>query len=195
MKITPVAEPRLQFRPRFDKIVDLLVYLAHIKPSRDQYQCVKLFYLADKEHLNRFGRPITFDVYYAFDYGPVASTVLDLIKGYKPTLDEVGITELPIVLEKKEKILTLESPARAVDYDLFSKSDILVFSQIVEEFGEKSFGDLYKLTHSHFAYKRAWENKPKNASRALMFYEDMIDDGPTKSELLHDLEPAAQNMV
>jgi hypothetical protein len=37
------------------------LYLASKRPGVDKYQAVKFFYLADREHLNRFGRPITFD--------------------------------------------------------------------------------------------------------------------------------------
>ena len=47
----------LEFKPKLDKIVELLLYLAYVRPGADKYQVVKLFYLADREHLIRFGRP------------------------------------------------------------------------------------------------------------------------------------------
>ena len=37
----------LKFHPKFDKIVELLLYLAHKRPDADKYQAVKFFYLAD----------------------------------------------------------------------------------------------------------------------------------------------------
>src|ERR1700739_3442083 len=73
----------LEFKPKFDKILELLVYLSFTKPGADHYQAVKFFYLADKEHLNRYGRPITYEKYCALPYGPVASNVLDLLRGNK----------------------------------------------------------------------------------------------------------------
>jgi hypothetical protein len=61
----------LKFRPKTEKIVELMLYLAHKRPDADKYQAVKFFYLADREHLIRYGRPITFENYYAMEYGPV----------------------------------------------------------------------------------------------------------------------------
>jgi len=40
---------------------------------------IKLLYLADREALVRWGRPITFDTYYTMKYGPMLSNVHDLI--------------------------------------------------------------------------------------------------------------------
>src|SRR5690242_6025860 len=40
---------------------------------------IKLLYIADREALLRWGRPITTDVYFSMKHGPVLSEVLDLI--------------------------------------------------------------------------------------------------------------------
>jgi hypothetical protein len=184
---------RLNFKPQYEKILELLVYLSHKRPGADQYQAVKLFYLADREHFNRYGRPITFEMYYALDYGPVASTALDLIKGHAGTMRKVGLKSLPIRTEKRDKIIVLAEPLRAVDYDVFSKSDLQVFDETVAEFGSKSFDDLYKLTHSHFAYDVAWKNRG-DARHAPMFYEDMLEEGPRKAAILEALEPIAEHV-
>src|SRR5580700_6207804 len=85
----------LKFRPKLDKIVELLLYMAHQCPGADKYQAVKFFYLADREHLARFGRPITYDNYYALWYGPVASKALDLIEGDKWLMKAAKIKVLP----------------------------------------------------------------------------------------------------
>ncbi|MCP5431658.1 MAG: SocA family protein [Alphaproteobacteria bacterium] len=186
--------PRLNFKPKVDKILELLVYLAHKRPNADQYQAVKLFYLADREHLNRFGRPITFDLYYALDYGPVASTALDLIKGRRPALRKAKIEQLPIKIEKRAHILILAEPKRSVNYDLFSKSDIEVFDKTIDRYGNCNFDALYKLTHSHFAYDAAWKSRTKGESRALMYYEDMLEEGAIKASILEDIEPVAERL-
>jgi uncharacterized phage-associated protein len=186
--------PRLKFKPKLDKIVELLVYLAHKRPSADQYQAVKFFYLADREHFNRYGRPITFEMYYALDYGPVASTALDLIKQRPSVMKRAGLNELPIKTEKKDKIIFLSEPARSVNYEVFSKSDLAVFDEIIDKYGNLSFGELYKLTHSHFAYEIAWNTRRDGGKRAPMYYEDMLEEGPRKAALLQTLEPIAEHM-
>ncbi|RYC33894.1 DUF4065 domain-containing protein [Lichenibacterium minor] len=185
--------PKLKFKPKLDKIVELLLYLAHKHPNSDQYQAVKFMYLADREHFNKFGRPITFETYYALDYGPVATNALDLIKGKFYALKAAGISGLPIELERRDNIIILSHPLRAVDYDIFSRSDIHVFDDILKRYGDKSFDDLYRITHKHFAYDYAWKNR-KQGNRALMYYEDMLDENPKKSIIINELELIAENM-
>jgi hypothetical protein len=185
--------PRLLFKPKLDKIVELLVYLAHTRPHADQYQAVKFFYLADREHFNRYGRPVTFETYYALDYGPVASNALDLIKGNSATLGAAGLDSLPIHLEKRANIIILTRPLRPVNYDVFSRSDLAVFDEIIEQHGSKTFEELFRLTHSHHAYDFAWRNR-RRGNRALMYYEDMLEDSARKAAIVSSLEPVAENM-
>ena len=45
-----------------------------------QYDIVKSLFLADKAHLNRYGRPITFDNYFAMKDGPVPNLAYNLLK-------------------------------------------------------------------------------------------------------------------
>jgi uncharacterized phage-associated protein len=189
----------LNFQPKIEKIVELLLYLAHLRPDRDKYQAVKLFYLADREHLRRYGRPITHEAYYALDYGPVASNALDLLNGNLGALKVVGMDSLPfrteIANDSQGKPTTyIREPKRAVNLDLFSKSDLRVFEEIVKEHGGKNFNELFELTHNHLAYKKAWDSKPFFMKRAAMLYEDMIDDDAQRAALVEDLESIAANM-
>lgn len=49
--------------------------------TADMIKTVKLAYLADRQFLDRFGRPILNDDLYCLDNGPINSTTLDYIKG------------------------------------------------------------------------------------------------------------------
>lgn len=188
----------LKFRPKLDKIVELLLYLAHTKAGADKYQAVKLFYLADKLHLNRFGRPITQEVYYALPYGPVASITMDLLEGDRRLMREAGIEELPFKIAEKQlkntRVPALGEPRRAVNYNLFSKSDIKVFDEIVQKYGEATFDDLFQITHDHYAYVRAWNSRRPNSKRAAMRYEDMIDDEERRRAIVEDIGPVSEFM-
>jgi uncharacterized phage-associated protein len=193
----------LSFRPKLDKIVELLLYLAHKRPGADKYQAVKLFYLADREHIRRYGRPITFDNYYALWYGPVASNALDLLNGASPALLGAKEKSLPFRTEngtvktkagKETETIFIREPFRAVNMDLFSKSDIQVFDQILSKYGTASFDDLFNETHKHLAYLNAWEHRRQGSDRAEMFYDEMIDDEARRAELVEDLSPVAAHM-
>jgi hypothetical protein len=193
----------LTFRPKIDKIVEALLYLAHKRPGADKYQAVKLFYLADREHIRRYGRPITFDNYFALWYGPVGTTTLDLLNGASPSLFGGKETVLPFKTEKgsvktksgKETETTFISvPSRPVNFDLFSKSDLQVLDEVISKYKNASFDDLFGETHKHFAYQNAWENRRFGGDRAEMFYDEMIDDKTRRAELVEDLSPIAAHM-
>jgi uncharacterized phage-associated protein len=193
----------LSFRPKLEKIVELLLYLAHKRPGADKYQAVKLFYLADREHFRRYGRPITFENYYALWYGPVASNALDLLHQNSGTMERAGIQKLPFDTEigtvktksgNDTETVFIREPRRDVALDLFSKSDLQVFDEIVAKYGNASFDDLYIETHEHFAYLNAWKHRRHGADRAEMFYDEMIDDEARRAELVEDVSPIAAHM-
>jgi uncharacterized phage-associated protein len=188
----------LEYRPKVEKIVELMLHLAHKRPDADKYQAVKFFYLADREHLNRYGRPISFENYYAMSYGPVASTVLDLLNGELLPAKQVGINTLPFKTEigktKTGGATTyIREPLREVNYDLFSKTDIAVFDEILAKYRDASFDDLFKATHEHFAWKNAWTTW-RFGERAEMFYEEMIEDEKRRTELVEDFSSVASQM-
>jgi uncharacterized phage-associated protein len=188
----------LNFKPQFEKIVELLLYLAHKRPNADKYQAVKFFYLADSEHLNRYGRPITFETYFALPFGPVASHAMDLLEGDARAFEEAGIEDLPfeieVTLDKRGKPITyIREPKRNVDLDVFSKSDLKVFDEILRKYGDKTFDELFRITHDHPAYVKAWGRRGAKKN-AAMRYDEMVDDAERRSALLDDLEPVAAHM-
>lgn len=188
----------LGFRPQFDKIVELLLYLAHKVPGADKYQAVKFFYLADKEHLSKYGRPISFDTYYALWYGPVASNVMDLLEKDEYTLSLAGISALPFeteiyTSENGKDIVRLGKPLREYDLDVFSRSDLRVFDEVIATYRQASFSELMKETHSHDAYKKAWGRKG-DSKRALMHYDEMIEDASRRGALVEDLSSIAPSI-
>jgi hypothetical protein len=197
------AKMPLTFQPKLDKIVELLLYLAHARPGADKYQAVKFFYLADREHLRRYGRPITFEHYYAMWYGPVASNALDFIHKNKWAMEHAGLEDLPFETEagtvktksgKTTDTIFIRRPLREVNLDLFSKSDLQVFDEIIAKYKNASFDDLFNETHKHYAYKRAWENRPKGAERVDMLYDEMVEDKTRRAELVEDISPVAAHL-
>jgi uncharacterized phage-associated protein len=188
----------LRFRPKLDKIVELLLYLAHVRPGADKYQAVKFFYLADREHLNRYGRPITFEDYYALWYGPVASNALDLLNHDPAVMHKAGIDALPFETEigktKAGKETTyIRKPLRDFKAELFSKSDLRVFDEILAKYGDASFDELFQITHEHPAYVNAW-TKRRHGNRAEMHYEEMVEDEAKRNALVDDLGSVAAHM-
>jgi uncharacterized phage-associated protein len=187
------ATMSLTFRPKLNKIVELLLYLAHKRPGADKYQAVKFFYLADREHLDWYGRPISFDTYFALQYGPVASNAMDLLEHDPRALRAAGIEDLPFKTEEKNGITYIREPTREVDTELFSRTDLQVFDEILAEYGQMSFDELFNLTHGHVAYTNAWD-KRGFSNRSLMEYGDMVEDQKKRAAMEEDLAPVSAKM-
>lgn len=79
-------DPRDPIRFRFDerKATAAAAYLLQLHGgAMDYMHLVKLLYFAEREALARLGRPITGDLYFALDEGPVLGGVLELCQGYR----------------------------------------------------------------------------------------------------------------
>ena len=75
----------IQFKITYDTTIEVIIWLANMKPGIDIYHVAKVFFYADKMHINKYGRPITGDTYFSMKRGPVLSNVLDIIDNVKLT--------------------------------------------------------------------------------------------------------------
>jgi len=180
-----------EFLPKYDKIVETLLFIAHKCSGIDQYRTVKIMYLADKLHFEKYSRPITFDVYFAFKNGPVGSNAYDLLKSNQYALRRAKIEELPIRLEKMDNLILMKEPMRAINYDLFSKSDVKILENVIDEYAHKTFGEIFDETHEHFAYQNAWGNRIDGQKRAPMKYIDLMEDGERKAIYIEEKLPVS----
>lgn len=184
----------LSFDFDFDVTKAALLYLASMEiPNFDKYRAAKLIFLADREHLLRFGRPITGDTYSALPFGPTPNRVLGLLDGLEkvalegdaPNSDEVA--ELSRCLE----VINLAHPTyRAVvapDYDFLSKTDLMALVNTLSEHGHKTFDELKVLTHGMRAYTNAWRSNGLQKKFPMPF-EYFFADTPGKAGFLKELE-------
>src|SRR5260370_34242127 len=93
------SAPRVRLKPHVGKILAAIAYVIAFGETRKlgvtQYDILKTIFLADKAHLNKYGRPITFDNYVAMRAGPVPSLAYDLLKEKQSKINQVRITSLP----------------------------------------------------------------------------------------------------
>ena len=66
-----------------EKSLQAVLYVANRLKRRDFHKIFKVLYFADREHLAKYGRPITGDTYVAMEYGPVPSMIYDIFKGVR----------------------------------------------------------------------------------------------------------------
>jgi uncharacterized phage-associated protein len=133
---------RLCFNER--KATQAAAHLLRLRGGRMSYmKLVKLLYLADREALLSWGRPISTDRYVSMDRGPVLSRVLDLATDGEdpgtPSIWALSITE--------PSNYYVELKAEAGDDEL-SEAEIQLLDKVFAEHGRKSRWDLVKLTHT-----------------------------------------------
>ncbi|MBF0414135.1 MAG: SocA family protein, partial [Desulfamplus sp.] len=108
-------------------------------------------------HINKYGRPITGDIYIKMPYGPVPSGVRDLITGneWLSPKQSQQVRESLIIDKYNHYQLTATRPP---DMSYFSKSDIECLDAALNEYGSLSFDELCTLTHTEKSYCQAFNN-------------------------------------
>lgn len=156
--------PVFPTNPNVSRIVEAILCVVNEATSRKkfvtQYDIVKTLFLADRSHLNKYGRPITFDNYFAFKDGPVPSLSYNLLKEEATALGKYGS---PLPWKRRPapeigiKCFSYEKPARRPSDDVLSESDIGELRDALGTVFLLGFAKVRELTHKDPAYKDAWE--------------------------------------
>ena len=132
---------RLRFNER--KATQSAARLLQLRGGRMSYlKLIKLLYLADREGLLRWGRPITTDRFVSMERGPVLSRLLDLVSdGDDPGAPCIWAKHIgaPANFE-----VELKSEAGR---DELSDAEVGLLDEIFHEHGKKSRWELVDLTH------------------------------------------------
>ncbi|MGL4962895.1 MAG: Panacea domain-containing protein [Inquilinus sp.] len=153
-----------KMRPHAERIVEAVLHLVNVAAAAGsaptQYEIAKSLFLADRNHLNKYGRPITYDNYVAMEHGPVPSFSYDLLRENHRALDVTG-QDMPWVRsaapEKGEKRFAYHSPSRLASEDVLSPSDMRELESAFTIVSSLGFAQIRKLTHEDQAYVDAWE--------------------------------------
>jgi uncharacterized phage-associated protein len=168
----------INFEFDFEKFVNLVVYLAKQASDFDILKATKLLYFIDKHHLIRYGRPITGDVYYQLDYGPVPSLSYDLLK----QMDDDVPVDISASPDKQRLLESLEvdeaqrypiyRAKKEPDLNCFSRVELDSIRCVVKELGDYSSVDLMNLSHKDATYRKT---RPKSRIDYRLFFEDNPD--------------------
>lgn len=179
---------KVEFSYDFDKFLTCVQYFASKGvPQLDKYKISKLLFLADKNHLVKYGRPIIGDRYCAIEHGPIPSRSLNLLNAFsKKSWVRLRVPDQPIPIpadrQLRQMVESLELdekftyPAfrtkKPPRLEFLSKSDLECLDLTIERFGNKTFSELKTITHSMRAYKKAHEN----SQNSNMDYEDFFEE-------------------
>jgi len=166
--------PRVRLEPSTVKIVEAIAFLVHTAEERQrrltQYDILKSLFLADKEHLNTYGRPVTYDNYYAMKNGPVPSMAYNILKEDKRgllALNKAGIRKLPWKKTKDPEPGSLRfyfyGATKAHEEEVLSPSDIDCLSNSLVMVKSLTYPQLRRLLHDDPAYVEAWAGDDKTS--------------------------------
>ena len=147
------------------KALEVILWFAEKSPSVDIYHVVKGAFYADKSHIRKHGRPITGDNYIADTFGPLPKVIYGILR--RDPFEILALQtngDIPARLEHDVYV----KGARGPNLALLSKSDEAALEEGWQFVKDKSFNDLYELTHSDPAYLRANGGK--------MDYRDFLDE-------------------
>lgn len=155
--------PRVRLEPDVDRIIAATGFLIK-KAQREgvpltQYDIVKSLFIADRSHLNKFGRLVTYDNYVAMKHGPVPSLAYDFLKLNKHALARHHLERLPWRRKSAEHLgkgCFVFYGAETDESETLSKSDIKALDAALAVVTQLSFGQVRELTHNDAAYKEAW---------------------------------------
>lgn len=167
-------ESRRAFRPDKEKILESIIYLINRRNEKpgaqplSQYDIVKAIFLADVAHLNKYGRPVTFDNYVAMEHGPVPTVTYDTLKPASGLFAKIFQKEKPwttLPESRAKNINRFVKVDRPHNKDVLSATDLEALDYGLQTVTNLSFGQLKKLTHDHPAYIEAWARRgPADAS-------------------------------
>jgi uncharacterized phage-associated protein len=139
-----------------------------------QYDLLKAIFLADRAHLNQYGRPVTFDRYVAMKHGPVPSFAYDVLK---PGFDwrKVGKNQAPWISAAGHKKHLFSPGQERPDLRKLSGTDRRCLSDALGTVLSLTFGQIRKLTHDDRAYLAAWKDE-EGAKAFPINIEHLLDD-------------------
>lgn len=179
--MTPPPEP---FRLDLPKLFETILYFLEKRHPLTRFDLSKMIYFADREHLFKFGTPITGDSFYAMEHGPVPSQAYDILKvvsGENNQFLDREVQQAAIEnLGTNDDGLSF-SPKRPPNKDYLSPSAMECLNFAFDKVDGRSFGEISDETHQHSGYKNLDPND-------MLSFWDIIKDAENYEELKEYIE-------
>ena len=161
----------------FDKLVEAILFVASKVPDPTLHKISKMFYFADKLHLERYGCVLSEDTYHAMEYGPVPSHIYNIMKfagGAEniPPGDKIPSARTAMALKADRRTVVA---SREANLDFLSESEVECLADAIAAHGHKSFGRLSDETHD-----AAWNSVAENEAIPL---KEIVETLPNAEEV------------
>lgn len=160
-----------------DKVIEVILFIAHNVKNASFHTLSKVMYLADRIHLENYGRFICGDNYVAMKHGPVPSKTYDILKSVRGD----GFTSLAETAKKAFSVgnNSVVKPSRDANLDFLSDSDLECLTKAIDEYGHLPFNELTNRSHDE-----AWNSANEND---FIEFEQIVATFPNPQLLLEHL--------
>ena len=156
------------------KATEAAARLLKLRGGRMSYmKLIKLLYLADREALFRWGRPISTDRYISMDRGPVLSHVFSLITDEPDPKTESLWSQVISEPERYEVQLNQE-----IEPEELSDAEVELLDEIFNRYGKMSRWELVEFTHR----LPEWTD-PEGSAVSISYRDILWAGGKTESEV------------
>lgn len=166
---------QFEFSP--EKALAVTSYLAD-RSGETMYTILKMVYLSDRLHLERYGRPITGDRFVAMREGACPSRIYDSMKVLR---GEENTNYLP----NSEKYLDVDEETNDVSVkdmpsiEVLSASDIECLDEVISIFKRHGRWAIRDMAHD-----MAWKKTARNATMDFVTIAETLEDGDILAEHL-----------
>lgn len=171
---------RFKFAPQ--KAQAAIHWMVSQRRDLDLHAALKSCYFADKSHLNEHRRPIFGATYRAMRFGPVPLEIYEMMKGEALWKAELNTEEFPWDLEGYRLRLVGNSEP---ELDVLAETDMDHLRNGFAASVAMDFNERTSATHGP-----DWQR----ADLGIMRYEDMIEEGPKKEDIISYLQANSRYM-
>lgn len=147
---------------------------------------LKLLYVADRESLRQFMRPLVGGRYVAMRNGPLHSEAYELIRGTHPDTSVWG----PFVEVCGYDIVLSNDPG---DSEL-SDCEVDLLTRVAQDYHDIDQWDVVKATHDFPEWRKVYPDTEENTSRPIHLHDvlDAVGRGDQKNEILAAIQQEAR---
>jgi uncharacterized phage-associated protein len=157
---------------REDKVAQAAALFLKLRGApMSHLKLMKLLYLAEREALIRWGRPIVFDSCVSMDHGPVLSCTLNLLNGYSQT---PGMWERTISTISDNEVYLLNDPGT----NCLSQAEEELIQELFQKYGKMDRWGVRDKTHD----LPEWED-PHGSSIPIDYKDILRGAGKTPTEI------------
>ncbi len=144
------ARPPLGYYP--EKAAELTAYfLIKIGSAMSKLKLVKLLYLAERRHAERFNCPMFLDRHFAIKHGPVPTTALSGIDG------DVDQDVWPNYITRTGHSIAVKEGVQLESLGNLSEADRQIADELLGKFGSMTSTQIRNWTHKHLPEYREKE--------------------------------------